>query len=117
MKVFLIALLAVSITAVTLKAEHEGAPRGELLDIYAIKSGMVPTWSTAWNQPRYTNPRLDATWGQCWHARFADQNQWIQVNSPVKKKWIGVETQGRSNANQWVKSYKVLYSNDGVYWD
>ncbi len=26
-------------------------------------------------------------------------------------------TQGRPIYNQWAKSYKVLISNDGVYWD
>ncbi|XP_068683743.1 EGF-like repeat and discoidin I-like domain-containing protein 3 isoform X2 [Montipora foliosa] len=57
-----------------------------------------------------------------WAARSNDQNQWLQVDlESVETDIRHVETQGRnynqdwsSAHNQWVESYKLQYSNDGV---
>ena len=82
---------------------------------------MPVSFSSSWGQTqRDTRPRLDGYRHECWTpdaSVLTDLNQWIQVSSPVKKQWIGVETQGKGWLHQWVKSYKVVYSNDGVYWD
>ena len=48
-----------------------------------------------------------------WSARRNDQNQWIQVDLGRKEVVTAIATQGRSNYNQWVKTYSVSYSLDG----
>ena len=56
-----------------------------------------------------------------WTARKNDKNQWLQVDLLRKESVItSVATQGRNSHplfktfNQWVKSYKLQYSNNGV---
>ena len=49
-----------------------------------------------------------------WTARHNDINQWLQVNFNIRATVTEILTQGRSNWNQWVKSYTASYSNDGV---
>ena len=39
------------------------------------------------------------------------------VSSIIPQTWAGVITQGRGDLDEWVTSFMVLYSNDGVNWD
>ncbi|XP_033118606.1 lactadherin-like, partial [Anneissia japonica] len=48
-----------------------------------------------------------------WAAATNDPDQWIQADLGSVKRVVGVITQGRSDGNQWVKTYKVTYSTDG----
>jgi len=49
-----------------------------------------------------------------WYARTQDQNQWLQVKFAQRVEIRRVATQGRPNGNQWVKSYTLTYSSDGL---
>ena len=56
-----------------------------------------------------------------WSARKNDKNQWLQVDLLREESVVtSVETQGRNEHprwgahNQWVESYKLRYSNNGV---
>ena len=56
-----------------------------------------------------------------WSALISDQNQWLQVDLLRQESVITtVATQGRNRDplwgphNQWVKSYKLQYNNNGV---
>ena len=56
-----------------------------------------------------------------WSARKNDKNQWLQVDLLREESVVtSVATQGRNRhpplgrRNQWVKSYKLQYSNNGV---
>nr|XP_058960032.1 uncharacterized protein LOC131786985 isoform X6 [Pocillopora verrucosa] len=49
-----------------------------------------------------------------WSARTNDASQWIQVKLPGYTKITQFATQGRNAFNQWVKKYKIEYSEDGV---
>ena len=49
-----------------------------------------------------------------WSARHNNVYQWLQVNFKLQATITEILTQGRSNANQWVTSYTVSYSNDGL---
>lgn len=49
-----------------------------------------------------------------WSARFNNQNQWLQVDLGSENSVKAIGTQGRNAADQWVKSYKLQYSSDGV---
>ena len=51
-----------------------------------------------------------------WSARKNDVNQWIQVDFEKQTTVTNILTQGRNNNiyYQWVKSYTVYYSNNGI---
>ena len=56
-----------------------------------------------------------------WSARTNDKNQWLQVDLLREESVVtSVATQGRNRNslwgghNQWVQSYKLQYSNNGV---
>ena len=50
-----------------------------------------------------------------WAARKNDVYQYLQVNFGDWRKVTRVVTQGRSNYNQWVKSYSLSYGYDNVF--
>ncbi len=81
-----------------------------------MRLGFPVTYSSIYNE--YANifiPRLNIP-DSSWAPKYLDQNQWIQVGSPVSLKWIGVATQGRPDVAQWVTRYRVSYSLDGINW-
>ena len=51
-----------------------------------------------------------------WSARTTDANQWLQIDLGAERvKVTGVATQGRNgHCCQWVKKYKLQYSDNGV---
>ena len=50
-----------------------------------------------------------------WSAKTNDANQWLQVDLGASyTKVTRVASQGRLGADQWVKTYRLQYSNDGV---
>jgi len=51
-----------------------------------------------------------------WAALNNDVNQWLQIKFSQIFQISGVATQGRADAAQWVKSYKIEYSTDGSSW-
>ncbi|KAK3730962.1 hypothetical protein QZH41_007184 [Actinostola sp. cb2023] len=87
-----------------------------------IASGAIPdariTASSMWNgnhapaqgRINYNPPRGKAG---SWSSRHNRVGQWIQVDLNRVTKVTGIATQGRSDANQWVKKYKLQYSSDG----
>ena len=56
--------------------------------------------------------RLNHRWS--WSVRLRRVGQWFQVNFVELIRVKGVATQGRQDANQWVRSYTVSYSTDGM---
>ena len=48
-----------------------------------------------------------------WAAMDNDHDQWLQVDLQQTTRVTGIATQGRYDFNQWVKSYKLQYSQDG----
>ena len=49
-----------------------------------------------------------------WSAKHNNVNQWIQVDLLTKTTVTQMATQGRNACNQWVKKYRMQYSDDGV---
>lgn len=49
-----------------------------------------------------------------WLARVNNNHQWLQIDLGAKSVVKRIATQGRYDANQWVTSYTVSYSNNGV---
>ena len=67
----------------------------------------------------YYNYHLSPWYGRLnsiysWSVRRNRAGQWFQVNFVELMRMKGVATQGRQNANQWVRSYTVRYSVDGM---
>ena len=86
-----------------------------------LQSGQVPdssmTASSVACSPQsarlHGNP-LNGKQG-AWCARANNVDQWLQVDFGKYVKVQGVATQGRQNAAQWVTSYRLSYSYDGVF--
>ena len=49
-----------------------------------------------------------------WIAKYRNSHQWLQIDLGIATRVKRIATQGRYDANQWVKSYTVSYSNNGV---
>ena len=63
-------------------------------------------------------PGLEAVRGRLkgassWSARVLNKDQWIQIDLGRYEVVTAIATQGRANADQWVKSYSLSYSLDG----
>ena len=71
------------------------------------------TASTYYN--RYLAPwhgRINHRWS--WSARRSARGQWLQVYFGVLARLTGISSQGRQDANQWVKSFVLTFSRDGI---
>ncbi|XP_011663055.2 uncharacterized protein LOC589087 [Strongylocentrotus purpuratus] len=49
-----------------------------------------------------------------WSALTLDHSQWLQVDLSGTYRVAGIITQGRADANQWVTSYRVAHSLNGI---
>ncbi|XP_055791990.1 EGF-like repeat and discoidin I-like domain-containing protein 3 isoform X1 [Salvelinus fontinalis] len=100
-------------------SEPLGLKGGEVQDFQLTSSSVYRTLGMgllAWTPNR---ARLDnQAKVNAWTAATNDQNQWIQVDLLVPTKVTGVVTQGAKDFGrvQFVRSYKLAYSNDGLRW-
>ena len=60
------------------------------------------------------NGRLNSA--SSWCAETNDSNPYLQVDLRKLHIICAVSTQGNSQANQWVKTYKLKMSTDGSTW-
>ena len=65
---------------------------------------------------RLNKPAESGVASGSWAAQTMDTNQWIQVDLKIATWVTGVMIQGRAGTNQWVKKFKVQYSDDGEKW-
>ena len=77
------------------------------------------TASTEFNSAHgATNGRLNFKAGGektgAWSALRSDVHQWLQVDLGAKTEVTGIQIQGRQDADQWVTSFTISYSNDGT---
>ena len=63
------------------------------------------------NMPKQGNKR------GAWSARLNNLEQWLQVDFAKVVKITRVETQGRAQHSQWVKTYKLQFSLDGGHFE
>lgn len=57
------------------------------------------------------NGRINHRWS--WAPRSSARNQWLQIYFGTLATVTGVAMQGRQDANQWVKTFKLTFSRDG----
>ena len=62
------------------------------------------------------NGRLNYTSGSSWCAGTSDTNPYLQIDLQTLHIICAVSTQGNSQADQWVKTYTLLLSTDGITW-
>ena len=60
------------------------------------------------------NSMIDSGGGWC--SKHNKVGQWIQFDNGKLSTISGIITQGRKNADQWVKSFKVKYKDQGGSW-
>jgi RHS repeat-associated protein len=51
-----------------------------------------------------------------WAAGANDVNQWLKFDLGQPQNVDAILTQGRHNNSQWVRSYRISYSNDDQHW-
>lgn len=87
-----------------------------------MQNGNIPdnriTASSKWNHAyRAANGRLNFRAGGgrtgSWSSRHNNRNQWLQVDFRRLSIIDGISTQGRQEANQFVRSYTISFSDDG----
>jgi len=77
-----------------------------------LRRGAI-TASTYYN--KYLAPwhgRLNHRWS--WSARRSTRTQWLQVYFGGLARITGILSQGRQDANQWVKTFVLTFSRDGL---
>ncbi|XP_071504668.1 uncharacterized protein [Diadema antillarum] len=55
-------------------------------------------------------------YGSGWIPSVSDTNQWIQATMLDNTLFRGIQTQGSSDVEAWVESFKLQYSNDTIVW-
>ncbi|XP_071504671.1 uncharacterized protein [Diadema antillarum] len=55
-------------------------------------------------------------YGSGWIPSVSDTNQWIQATMLEVILFRGIHTQGSSDVEAWVESFKLQYSNDTLVW-
>ena len=69
-----------------------------------------------WKLQSCGNSMIDSSGGWCASANSV--GQWIQLDNGKVGSISGIVTQGRKDAAQWVKSFKVKYKDEsGSWWD
>lgn len=84
-------------------------------EVFSVLTGYPVTYSTRMPAHDCSIFRLDIS-DYAFSAGINDKQQWVQVSSMNPEYWVGVMTQGRSNADQWITEYMVSYTNDGRSW-
>ena len=88
----------------------------------AITDGQISASSILYNDDKYAavNGRLNKEKSQASAGAWAPNSntanrEWLQVDLGGQNLAVTrVATQGRNNKNEWVTSYKLQYSNDGM---
>ncbi|XP_015748092.1 PREDICTED: uncharacterized protein LOC107327882 [Acropora digitifera] len=62
------------------------------------------------------NGRLNYTAGPSWCAQTNDNNPYLQIDLQSLYVICAVSTQGNSKADEWVETYTIQTSADGVHW-
>lgn len=97
--------------------------RGEALGMESgtISNGQIRASSEYAAHLAASCGRLHLQLGGChgsWAAADRDVNQWLQVDLVNQHTTVtGVATQGRTENNQWVKTYRLQYGNNGELQD
>ena len=62
------------------------------------------------------NGRLNYTAGSSWCASSRDNYPYLEINLQILHIICAVSTQGNHRADQWVKTFSLQLSTDGITW-
>ncbi|XP_015759659.1 PREDICTED: epithelial discoidin domain-containing receptor 1-like [Acropora digitifera] len=62
------------------------------------------------------NGRLNYTAGQSWCASSSDNSPYLEIHLQILHIICAVSTQGNHQADQWVKTFSLQSSTDGITW-
>ena len=91
-----------------------GVESGAIKDAQITASSAYSSRHAAYNGRLNRKARVANSAGS-WTARTSNANEWLQIDLGNHYTTVsGVATQGRNGYGQWVKQYKLQYSNDGT---
>lgn len=91
-----------------------GLSNNRINNRYITASSSVDRYHAPWLGRLHNKKRGRYRGG--WSAKVNKQGQYLQVDLRRPKTIVKVVTQGRSDANQWVKNFYIKYSSDAFYW-
>ena len=89
------------------------------MENYSIPDSFIQASSQLSESLKPSNGRLHkkltSSDGTSWSAAVINAHQWFQVDFRNWTKVSGISTQGQNSGGyQWVKTYRVSYSSDGL---
>ena len=83
-----------------------------------MESGSISDNNITASSEESGNPAKDGRLnsGSSWCAETSDSNPHLQIDLQILHIICAVSTQGNSQADQWVKTYKLQLSIDGLTW-
>ena len=85
------------------------------MEDYSIPSSSIQASSHKDATLEPSNGRIhNSNGGGSWSAAVNDEHQWFQVDFENWTQVSGISTQGRLGYAEWVKTYRVSYSYDGL---
>ncbi|XP_066300020.1 uncharacterized protein [Branchiostoma lanceolatum] len=106
---------------ISMRAEILGCSINDCRNHLGMESGAIPDGSITASSyyssyPPYRARLNRASGAGAWMAIYNAVGQWLQVDLGELKRVTGTIVQGRSDAYQWVTSYKLQYSVDRITW-
>lgn len=84
-----------------------------------ISNNYVQASSQAYSTTGPENARLHFKGARecigAWIPKTHNRNEWLQIDFGNETRITGISTQGRYDADQWVMSYSLRYSYNGLY--
>ncbi|XP_022099461.1 uncharacterized protein LOC110984001 isoform X2 [Acanthaster planci] len=93
-----------------------GMQTGVIQDRMVSASSFYDSAHTPNRARLHANASTDGEFGSGWIAETTDTNQWLQVDMDLVTIFSGVRTQGVGDAEVWIETYYVAYSNDTSTW-
>ncbi|XP_044170568.1 uncharacterized protein LOC114949515 isoform X2 [Acropora millepora] len=82
----------------------------------AIPASKITASSKLNPETQAKNGRLNYAAGPSWCAQTNDNNPYLQIDLQSLHVICAVSTQGNSKADEWVETYSIQTSTDGVHW-
>ncbi|VDO13375.1 unnamed protein product [Rodentolepis nana] len=93
-----------------------GMISGAITDAQISASSFMDEGDWAINSCSPNNARPFLTNGLAWCPKYKSSTEWLQIDLGVRATITGVMLQGRGDGEEWVASYTLSFSDDGIFW-
>ncbi|KAH9285390.1 Lactadherin [Echinococcus granulosus] len=93
-----------------------GMISGAITDAQISTSSYIEEGGWAISKCAPTNARPFLANGLAWCPKYKSSTEWLQIDLGVRATITGVLLQGRGDGDEWVASYTLSFSDDGVLW-